>query len=92
MDNEITTINGLLGCVSILETGEGNSLDISNDLLDNNCAPDDAFQHLYCDEIPEISEYNYVDFCEPITLLSDISINITNEFRDNQTSPKSRIP
>lgn len=79
MNNEIASINGLVGCVSILETCDPCTLSKVNDLLYNRYKPSEIFKNLYCDEIPETSEHTYIDFGEPITLLSDISITIANE-------------
>ena len=70
MDNNIATVNGLMDGISVLEKNIFEQPSCSEDILYNDKEPVESLQDLYYDEGFTVSEYNTIDFGEPITLLS----------------------
>lgn len=67
----MATINGLMDGISVLETNKNELPSLTDDILYNEKEPVESFHDLYHDEgFTVCSEYDPVDFAQPITLLS----------------------
>lgn len=75
MKNNISTINGLLDGISVLENNKHEQPALQTDVLYNDKEPLDLhLQGLYYDEGYTVSNYRVEDFGESITLLNTITM------------------
>lgn len=75
MKNHISTINGLLDGISVLENNKHEQPALQTDVLYNDKEPLDLdLQGLYYDEGYTVSNYRVEDFGESITLLNTITM------------------
>ena len=75
MKDNVSTINGLLDGISVLENNKHEHLALQTDVLYNDKEPLDLdLQGLYYDEGYTVSNYQAEDFGESITLISTITM------------------
>jgi hypothetical protein len=73
MENNITTINGLVDGISVLENNKFEQPALQSDILYSDKEPFDLdLKGLYYDEGFTVSDYGVEDFGESVTLLSTI--------------------